>query len=102
MKNLQLGVAGFFVCRGAGRKTGRIFAGSSRMRGCCGFFRCSAGGAYEIACLQVVGTCRPPGSRIFPLKGAMRRQRMPGTCFARAAERAVQPRGLAPNPVPDA
>ena len=51
---------------------------------------------------KYVGTCRPPGSRIFPLKGAMRRQRMPGTCFARAAKRAVQPRGLAPNPVPDA
>ena len=102
MKNLQLGVAGFFVCRGAGRKTGRIFAGSSRMRDVADFSVVPPAGRMKSPVCKYVGTCRPPGSRIFPLKGAMRRQRMPGTCFARAAKRAVQPRGLAPNPVPDA
>ena len=45
---------------------------------------------------KYVGKCRPPGSRIFPLKGAM-----PDTCFARAAKRAGLPRGLAPGPFPD-
>ena len=68
MKNLQLQVAGFFVCRGAGRKIGRIFAGSSRMRGCCRFFRCPAGGAYEIACLQVCWDVSAAGEPDFSAK----------------------------------